>query len=134
MGLTTVLHVSVGKVIELQFKEAITPALEKKLQTVCHDLLSNPVIEDYLIVPATAPATSTKAVAPAVVVPEQSDYEGLDAEPEGEAEELLALESKPKKAAKKVAKEEKKKDKSKKREEARKSPIKRAKRSKISPS
>lgn len=107
LGLTTALHVSVGKVIELQFKEALSATLEKKLQTICHDLLSNPVIEDYQIIPAASTKTAAP-VGPAPVQPAQADYEGLDAEPEGETEELLALETKPKKAAKKVVKAEKK--------------------------
>ena len=44
--------VRVGKFLELEFK---TPPDEVKLEEVCRDLLSNPVIEEYTIqYPSTA--------------------------------------------------------------------------------
>jgi len=46
LGLETVDSVRVGKFLELEFK---TPPDEAKLEEVCRDLLSNPVIEDYTI-------------------------------------------------------------------------------------
>ena len=46
LGLDTVDSVRVGKFLELDFK---TPPDEEKLEEVCRDLLSNPVIEDYTI-------------------------------------------------------------------------------------
>jgi phosphoribosylformylglycinamidine synthase subunit PurS len=46
LGLETVDSVRVGKFLELEFK---TPPDEAKLEEVCRDLLSNPVIEDYAI-------------------------------------------------------------------------------------
>jgi phosphoribosylformylglycinamidine synthase subunit PurS len=46
LGLDTVDSVRVGKLLELEFK---TPPDDAKLQEVCRDLLSNPVIEDYAI-------------------------------------------------------------------------------------
>jgi phosphoribosylformylglycinamidine synthase subunit PurS len=46
LGLETVDSVRVGKFLELEFK---TPPDEAKLEAVCRDLLSNPVIEDYKI-------------------------------------------------------------------------------------
>jgi len=46
LGLDTVDSVRVGKLLELEFK---TPPDEAKLEEVCRDLLSNPVIEDYTI-------------------------------------------------------------------------------------
>jgi phosphoribosylformylglycinamidine synthase PurS subunit len=46
LGLDTVDSVRVGKFLELEFK---TPPDEAKLEEVCRDLLSNPVIEDYTI-------------------------------------------------------------------------------------
>ena len=45
-GLDTVESVRVGKFLELEFR---VPPGEIKLEEVCHDLLSNPVIEDYKI-------------------------------------------------------------------------------------
>jgi phosphoribosylformylglycinamidine synthase PurS subunit len=46
LGLETVDSVRVGKFLELEFK---APPDEAKLEEVCRDLLSNPVIEDYTI-------------------------------------------------------------------------------------
>ncbi|MBV9297448.1 MAG: phosphoribosylformylglycinamidine synthase subunit PurS [Verrucomicrobia bacterium] len=48
LGLDTVESVRVGKVLELEF-EALPD--QAKLEEVCRDLLSNPVIEDYTIRP-----------------------------------------------------------------------------------
>jgi phosphoribosylformylglycinamidine synthase subunit PurS len=46
LGLETVDSVRVGKLLELEFK---TPPDDAKLEEICRDLLSNPVIEDYTI-------------------------------------------------------------------------------------
>jgi phosphoribosylformylglycinamidine synthase len=46
LGLDTVDSVRVGKFMELEFKMAPDGS---KLEEVCRDLLSNPVIEDYTI-------------------------------------------------------------------------------------
>jgi phosphoribosylformylglycinamidine synthase subunit PurS len=46
LGLDTVDSVRVGKFLELEFN---TPPDQAKLDEVCRDLLSNPVIEDYTI-------------------------------------------------------------------------------------
>jgi phosphoribosylformylglycinamidine synthase PurS subunit len=46
VGLDKVDSVRVGKFLELEFK---TPPDKAKLEEVCRDLLSNPVIEDYTI-------------------------------------------------------------------------------------
>jgi phosphoribosylformylglycinamidine synthase subunit PurS len=46
VGLDTVDSVRVGKFMELEFKMAPDGS---KLEEVCRDLLSNPVIEDYTI-------------------------------------------------------------------------------------
>ena len=46
LGLDAVDSVRVGKLLELEFK---TPPDEARLEEVCRDLLSNPVIEDYTI-------------------------------------------------------------------------------------
>jgi phosphoribosylformylglycinamidine synthase subunit PurS len=48
LGLDTVESVRVGKFLELEF-EALPD--QAKLEEVCRDLLSNPVIEDYTIRP-----------------------------------------------------------------------------------
>jgi phosphoribosylformylglycinamidine synthase subunit PurS len=54
LGLDTIDQVRVGKFLELQFTSAPDPA---KLEEICRDLLSNPVIEDYTIrYPAVAEA------------------------------------------------------------------------------
>jgi phosphoribosylformylglycinamidine synthase subunit PurS len=46
LGLDSVESVRVGKFLELEFK---TLPDEAKLQEVCRDLLSNPVVEEYTI-------------------------------------------------------------------------------------
>ena len=46
LGLDSVHTVRVGKLLELEFE---TPPNGAKLEQVCRDLLSNPVIEDYTI-------------------------------------------------------------------------------------
>jgi phosphoribosylformylglycinamidine synthase PurS subunit len=46
LGLDSVQTVRVGKLLELEFE---MPPDEAKLEQVCRDLLSNPVIEDYTI-------------------------------------------------------------------------------------
>ena len=46
VGLDTVENVRVGKFLELEFR---SPPGEIKLEEICRDLLSNPVIEDYTI-------------------------------------------------------------------------------------
>ncbi len=46
LGLQTVESVRVGKVLELEFT---TVPDELRLDEICRDLLSNPVIEDYAI-------------------------------------------------------------------------------------
>ncbi len=45
-GLPEVESVRVGKLLELQFTAEPDPA---RLEAVCRDLLSNPVIEDYAV-------------------------------------------------------------------------------------
>ncbi len=39
--------VRIGKFIEVELAAGNKAALKKKLDQACHDLLSNPVIEDY---------------------------------------------------------------------------------------
>jgi phosphoribosylformylglycinamidine synthase subunit PurS len=46
VGLDSIESVRVGKLLELEFA---TPPGEGKLEEICRDLLSNPVIEDYAI-------------------------------------------------------------------------------------
>jgi phosphoribosylformylglycinamidine synthase subunit PurS len=46
VGLPGIATVRVGKVLELEFATAPD---ERKLDEVCRDLLSNPVIEEYTI-------------------------------------------------------------------------------------
>jgi phosphoribosylformylglycinamidine synthase PurS subunit len=47
LGLAGLTGTRVGKVIELEVEGADTPAFRAQLDTLCRDLLSNPVIEDY---------------------------------------------------------------------------------------
>jgi len=46
VGLQSVENVRVGKLLELEFA---APPDEQRLDEICRDLLSNPVIEDYSI-------------------------------------------------------------------------------------
>jgi phosphoribosylformylglycinamidine synthase len=46
VGLQSVENVRVGKLLEL---ELTAPPDERRLDEICRDLLSNPVIEDYVI-------------------------------------------------------------------------------------
>ena len=48
LGLADASAVRVGKFMEIELADGgDRPALETKLHTLCRDLLSNPVIEDY---------------------------------------------------------------------------------------
>lgn len=60
LGLKNVSGVRIGKYIEVEIEGKTSVALRKRLETVSHDLLSNPVIEDYKLqigAPARRPAT-----------------------------------------------------------------------------
>lgn len=46
LGMPEVRSVRIGKYMEIE-AEGDETDLEKRLQELCHDLLSNPVIEDY---------------------------------------------------------------------------------------
>lgn len=46
LGMTEVRNVRIGKYLEIEL-DAKTPDMESRLHQLCHDLLSNPVIEDY---------------------------------------------------------------------------------------
>jgi phosphoribosylformylglycinamidine synthase subunit PurS len=46
LGMPEVRSVRIGKYLEIEL-EGEDPNLEARLHKVCHDLLSNPVIEDY---------------------------------------------------------------------------------------
>ena len=54
VGLQSVENVRVGKLLELEFT---SPPDERRLDEICRDLLSNPVIEDYTIQYPSAPKT-----------------------------------------------------------------------------
>jgi phosphoribosylformylglycinamidine synthase subunit PurS len=47
LGLDGLKGARVGKVVELEVEGADTPAFRARLDALCRDLLSNPVIEDY---------------------------------------------------------------------------------------
>jgi phosphoribosylformylglycinamidine synthase len=49
LGLTTLKQAHVGKCIELEIEGDDVEAARAKLDTICRDLLSNPVIEDYVL-------------------------------------------------------------------------------------
>ena len=47
LGLKTVESIRVGKFMEIELSSPLDADGEKQLHTICRDLLSNPVIEDY---------------------------------------------------------------------------------------
>jgi phosphoribosylformylglycinamidine synthase len=49
MSFKGIKDVRVGKFIEVELVGGDKAALKKKMDKVCHDLLSNPVIEEYQI-------------------------------------------------------------------------------------
>ena len=46
LGMPEVRNVRIGKYLEIEIDEK-TPDLDSRLDVLCRDLLSNPVIEDY---------------------------------------------------------------------------------------
>ncbi len=49
LGVTTVKQAHVGKFIELEVESDDAAATRAALETICQDLLSNPVIEDFVL-------------------------------------------------------------------------------------
>ena len=49
LGVSTLKQAHVGKFIELELDGDDLEAARKQLETICKDLLSNPVIEDYVL-------------------------------------------------------------------------------------
>ena len=47
LGMPEVRSVRIGKYLEIEVDGADEAAIEPRLRELCHDLLSNPVIEDY---------------------------------------------------------------------------------------
>ncbi len=47
LGMECVLEARVGKFIELEIEGTHVETVRQKLEGICRDLLSNPVIEDY---------------------------------------------------------------------------------------
>ena len=69
LGVSSVKQAHVGKFIELELDATDVKATRAQLETICKDLLSNPVIEDYaLTLNAITPAASKKRSTPVKVV------------------------------------------------------------------
>jgi phosphoribosylformylglycinamidine synthase PurS subunit len=49
LGVSAVKHAHVGKCIELELEGEDIEQARTQLETICKDLLSNPVIEDYVL-------------------------------------------------------------------------------------
>jgi phosphoribosylformylglycinamidine synthase len=49
LGISTVKQARVGKCIELELEGDNVEQARTQLETICKDLLSNPVIEDYVL-------------------------------------------------------------------------------------
>jgi phosphoribosylformylglycinamidine synthase PurS subunit len=65
LGMPEVRSVRIGKYMEIDV-EGQNGDLESRLHRLCRDLLSNPVIEDYVLqkTPASAKATARQAASP----------------------------------------------------------------------
>src|SRR5882672_4862604 len=71
LGVSTVKQAHVGKCIELELEGADLNKARTQLETICKDLLSNPVIEDYVLTfngAAPSKAKASSKPAPAKVV------------------------------------------------------------------
>jgi len=60
LGLSTVKQAHVGKCIELEVDGTDLAKIRPKLETICRDLLSNPVIEDYVLTFSGEKAVASK--------------------------------------------------------------------------
>ncbi len=49
LGMKNVSDARVGKYIELTISDTNPKTVRPKLETICRDLLSNPIIEDYVL-------------------------------------------------------------------------------------
>jgi len=49
LGVSTIKQAHVGKCIELELEGSDLDQARTQLETICKDLLSNPVIEDYVL-------------------------------------------------------------------------------------
>lgn len=49
LGMSAIQSVRIGKAIELEIDAADSTQVQARLEEISHDLLSNPVIEDYSI-------------------------------------------------------------------------------------
>ena len=56
LGVSTVKQAHVGKCIELELEGSDLKQARAQLETICKDLLSNPVIEDYVLTLSEAKA------------------------------------------------------------------------------
>ena len=60
LGLESVKQAHVGKCIELELEDQDLDRARAQLDTICRDLLSNPVIEDYTLTFLDHPSATTK--------------------------------------------------------------------------
>lgn len=49
LGFTDVATVRVGKLIEIEMQEPLTPEKLKQIEKMAHELLANPIIEDFKV-------------------------------------------------------------------------------------
>jgi len=61
LGVSTVQQAHVGKCIELELEGNDLAKARIQLETICKDLLSNPVIEDYVLTLTEASETASEA-------------------------------------------------------------------------
>ena len=60
LGISAIKQAHVGKFIELELDTADVSATRTQLETICKDLLSNPVIEDYILTLLPGPGGATE--------------------------------------------------------------------------
>jgi len=60
LGVSTLKQAHVGKFIELEIEGDDLKAAKAQLETICKDLLSNPVIEDYTLTLESGSASKKK--------------------------------------------------------------------------
>jgi phosphoribosylformylglycinamidine synthase PurS subunit len=61
LGVSTIKQAHVGKCIELELEDQDLDQARAQLEAICHDLLSNPVIEDYVLTFPDYPAAKARA-------------------------------------------------------------------------
>ncbi len=113
LGMECVDSVRIGKHIELEISGKNVEKTREKLEQICHDLLSNPVIEDYILKLDDGKPVSVSAAAKLKALIEKAtdeeDDEVIAPVKAGKKEKKSKKEKKDKKDKKKKKKDKKRK-------------------------